>query len=71
MKLNGGRMMRKGNRGKKERKSRPKDSGSAVRFAQGREREVISAMVVNLPGMVAAKALQGILRAMARGDSGK
>jgi len=27
-----GRMMRKGNRGKKEGKSRPKDSGSAVRL---------------------------------------
>ena len=71
MKLNRGRMMRKENKEKKEGKSRPKDSGSAERLEQGREREVTSVMAVNLPGIVAAKILQGIFSAMARGDSGK
>jgi len=49
-----GRMMRKGNKGKERRESRPKDSGSAVRLELVREREVISVMEVNSLGMVVA-----------------
>jgi len=64
-----GRMMRKGNKGKERRESRPKDSGSAVRLELVREREVISVMEVNSLGMVVAKTLQATRRAMARGDS--
>jgi len=72
MNLNRGRMMRRGKEGRKERKeSRPKDSGSAVRLEFVREREVISVMAVNFSGMVAANTVNGVFRAMARGDSEK
>ena len=54
---------------KKEGKSRPKDSGSAVRLELVREKEVISVMAVNFSGIVAANTVNGVFRAMARGDS--
>jgi len=63
-------LLRKGKKGKRG-KSRPKDSGSAVRLELVREREVISGMVVNSPGMVVANTGNGVFRAMARGDSRK
>ena len=63
--------MRKGTKGKKRvrRKNRPKDSGSAVRLEQGREREVISVKTVNCSGTEAAKTLHGTFRVRARRDS--
>jgi len=53
----------------RERRSRPKNSASAVRLELVREREVISVMVVNRSGKEAAKTLHGTFRATARGDS--
>jgi len=68
-----GSTMRKENKGKKgsKEKSRPKDSGSAVRLEWEREREVTSVTATNRSGTDAARTLQGAFRAMARGDSGK
>jgi len=66
-----GSTMRKENKGKKgsKEKSRPKDSGSAVRLEWEREREVTSVTATNRSGTDAARTLQGAFRAMARGDS--